>query len=626
MASAVIGALRVVLGLDSAAFSTGLAAASGRLGAFGTRATAIASTLTKLGAAAVTAGAAFATALTVSSMNAIDVQSKLARQLGGSVASIQALERAADLAGVSSETLAGAMSRLNARLGETARTGSGPAFEALQRLGLAASDLTGIGIAERMALLGDRMKEAGYSAVQMADTLRQLGIRQSEIIALIEDGGDAIRAAADEVRGYGVAVSDIEARQIEQANDAWSNIGFTLKGIGNQIAIRVAPIIEGLAKAFGSSAQAAGGFGDAISAVLDRVVTVIGWIADRIHQIGFLFKFVELGINGVMLGLAKVGDWFGDNTAGVEYYSGRVADLTAELDNLQANGLPSERLGEWVAEVRAASEETARAAQMTARFAAVFGGPAPIDGLQEFIDGLQTREEAERASQDERLAQLAQFVATGQMTEAEAAAARVRIEQQYNEAVAGLRRDNTENQQRELEQRIENEKTAAEKITAQLAEAEAKRLELRQQSVSAIADIMGSISQIIGDHSERAFKIAKAFAIGEALINTAQAVTKALAGPFPFINAARVGAAGLAQVMAIRRQQPGGGSTTPVPSGGGGATGGGSEAPAAGTGAPQQVLTIRGIKPGDLFSGDAMRNLADQLLQAQRQGVRVIIE
>lgn len=622
MASAVIGALRVVLGLDTAQFSAGLATSGSRLNAFASRAAGIAGTIAKVGAAAIAAGAAMATALTVSSMNAIDEQSKLARQLGGSVASLQALTRAADLAGVSQETLAGAMSRLNARLGEAAREGAGEAFEALQRLGLVAEDLTSIGVAERMALLADRMYEAGYSASQMADTLRQLGVRQSEIISLVETGGDAIRAAAGEVERYGVAVTDLQARQIEQANDAWSNVGFTLQGVGNQIATRVAPFVEALVKAFGEAAQQAGGFGDVATAAMDNLFTAAGWVADRLYQIGFFFKALELGVNILQLGIANVLNRFGQLDDDIAVYRHNISRLTAEMDNLYNNGLPSERLDQWVASVRAASEETARAAQMTARFASVFGGPAPVDGLDEFIDGLRTREEVERESYETRLAELGRFLETGQIDEEEAARLRARIEADYNDAISSLRRANADEHQQMLDDRVAAEKIAQQKITDELAKAEADRLALRQESVSAIADIMGSISQIIGREGERAFKIAKAFAIGEALINTATAITKALAGPFPFINAARVAAAGAAQIVAIRRQQPGGGSVTPV--GGSGATGGdGSSGGDAGsTPAPSQNVTIH-LSGRPTYSEQEVRDLIERLNLVQANGPKI---
>jgi len=63
----------------------------------------------------------------------------------------------------------------------------------------------------------------------------------------------------------------------------------------------------------------------------------------------------------------------------------------------------------------------------------------------------------------------------------------------------------------------------------------------------------------LGKYSKKAFQAAKAFAIAEAIINTYQGATKALATyppPFNFIAAAAVVAGGLAQVATIRSQNP----------------------------------------------------------------------
>ena len=64
--------------------------------------------------------------------------------------------------------------------------------------------------------------------------------------------------------------------------------------------------------------------------------------------------------------------------------------------------------------------------------------------------------------------------------------------------------------------------------------------------------------QALGQYNKQAFQAYKAFAIGEAIMNTYMGATKALASyppPFNFIAAAAVVAGGLAQVAQIRSQQ-----------------------------------------------------------------------
>ena len=115
------------------------------------------------------------------------------------------------------------------------------------------------------------------------------------------------------------------------------------------------------------------------------------------------------------------------------------------------------------------------------------------------------------------------------------------------------------------------------KVTAQTKKGEADRAELRKQSAKSAAKLVSDLfagfaalnnARTADDEKEarKQFKINKAFSISQALINTALAVSDALAkdATFPgsrFISAAAAGAAGLAQVLSIRNQEfEGGGS------------------------------------------------------------------
>jgi hypothetical protein len=128
------------------------------------------------------------------------------------------------------------------------------------------------------------------------------------------------------------------------------------------------------------------------------------------------------------------------------------------------------------------------------------------------------------------------------------------------------------------------------------------------------SSVSSNLSTIFGD--------TKAVAIATALINTYQGVTKALATyppPLAQIMAGIQLAAGMAQVANIRKQTKSGG-------GGGGGTGGeaGAAGAAAATQSPQQLF-VQGINPSQMFSGDVVRDLANKLIQYQKDGGQVVI-
>jgi tape measure domain-containing protein len=115
----------------------------------------------------------------------------------------------------------------------------------------------------------------------------------------------------------------------------------------------------------------------------------------------------------------------------------------------------------------------------------------------------------------------------------------------------------------------------------------------------------------------------KTVATATALINTYQGITKALSAyppPTSYAMAAAQAAMGFAQVRAIQ-------STNKSSSGG--AAGGGAVAPTAGAvAAPQttgQTLTVQGLSRGSFFTGSMVRELAEALIQHQRDGGKVVL-
>jgi hypothetical protein len=134
---------------------------------------------------------------------------------------------------------------------------------------------------------------------------------------------------------------------------------------------------------------------------------------------------------------------------------------------------------------------------------------------------------------------------------------------------------------------------------------------------NAYAGMAGNIAGSL----EKVFAGSKGVAIASALINTYEAATKALATyppPFNYVAAAATVAAGMVQVANIRKTTKDGGG------GGGGGGGGAAAAPAGPTSVPQSLI-VQGLSPGQLLSSEYVKDLAGHLLQAQRDGVQVVL-
>lgn len=592
-----IGSLWISLGADTA----GLTSAEKRAEQFGFNVGRALKRAAQAATAATTLAVGFAVALTKSSMEAIDAQAKLAKRVGGTVAALQGLEHAADLAGLSKEALTKSLEKLNQRLGEVVNEGAGEAYDALQRLGLSAKALSEMDVDERIKTLAGRMQELGYTTQQQADVLRSFGIRNMEMINLMQEGSAAIDQARRDVEAWGVALSDVDAAKVEAANDALSRIKTVFTGIGNQLAVKLSPIIEAIATAFTDAARETGGFADAIERAIKRALASVGGLLDSLHQVRFLLLAIETGAARIDLGAAKLLPWRSGEVEGLQK---EFDGLARSLHDMANSKLPSEEIDAWMMKAEAA-------AAMRERFDVAFGNDRTGAGgddtesdadrdlatkqqeelatrLATLRESLLTEREAELNSYATRMADLEEFYRKGLITQEE-----------YNELALAAQRDHADGIKR---------------LDEDVARSAHKAARARGQAIDSIlSDVSSTINSLFGE--------SKAAAIASAIINTAQAVTKTLAQyggtPWGFAAAAAAAAAGVAQIAAMRRTNSSGGGS--VPSVG---NAGGAQEPSAGAG---QTLFINGLTTGSLFSGESVRELAEKLIDFQRDGGKVVL-
>ena len=235
--------------------------ANARVAAFARRA--------KLAAAAATAALAAAGAAMIrSGLQTVDAQAKLAASLDTTVASIQVLERAGDLAGVSMGQIEQATVQLTRRLSQAA-AGTGPAVDALRRLRLSAEDLQALPLDARIAAIQEALGQFVPEAERAAVASQLFGDRAGLVFTRIDTA--TLRQATDDVRDFGVVVSDQDARQIERTNDAISRLGLIWRGVSNQLAVAAAPALESVANALAAVARTTGPLGIAIKGLFDNI-------------------------------------------------------------------------------------------------------------------------------------------------------------------------------------------------------------------------------------------------------------------------------------------------------------------------------------------------------------------
>ncbi|UWR61389.1 hypothetical protein [Phaeobacter inhibens] len=306
--SAVIGALRGLLSLDSAAFESGAKRSKAVMGGLERRMVKLADGFEKhgrrmsLGFSLPLAGAA---AVAVkSSLKIVDAQAKMAQSLDTTVKSVQVLDRAADLAGVSIGEVQQGSIQLTKRLSQAAG-GTGAATKALERLHLRASDLQALPLDERIAVIQDAMQEYVPAAERAAVASDLFGSRAGVIFSRIDSA--TLRTAADDVERFGVSVSEVDADQIEVANDAISRLGVVGRGVANQLTVGLAPSLEFISDKAADAAEWFNGLTDQTKQFVAGGLALTAAIGPAALGLGLLLKVatpLAVGLTGVATAVA----------------------------------------------------------------------------------------------------------------------------------------------------------------------------------------------------------------------------------------------------------------------------------------------------------------------------------
>lgn len=264
--------------------------------------------------AAVAAAGAGIYAYTKAGMDSIDTQVKLARQVDATIGELRGVTRAAEDAGIAQGRLEGSLLSYNKRLGDTIR-GTGEAKKAYEALGIEASELAEMPLADQLALISDRISQLDSTAARtsIADKLMSGG---RETVKLFESGGDAIRDAVQEIEDYGLAIDMIDASVIEAANDALDRTTLVADSARDALAVELAPVILEVTDRFNEAAREAGGLGEYVGSAVDTSIESLGTLLDSYQELVVFNQRVVVGTNDMDLAFAKFSknawEWLGD--------------------------------------------------------------------------------------------------------------------------------------------------------------------------------------------------------------------------------------------------------------------------------------------------------------------------
>ena len=729
MASAVIGALRVNLGLDSAEFQNGLKSAEKSTSAFGNGLKVAFTAVAAAGAAAL-AGLAVSLKNTLASVDDI---AKRAQVSNTSFESFQRLAYAARTVGIEADKLADIFKDVNDRIGDFSQTGGGPMADFFEniapKVGVTIDAFKRLSGPEALQLYYDSLQKAGVNQQQMTFYLEAMASDVTALIPLLEQGGEGFRKLGEgasvisgedgarlrefnqSMRDMGQAFADVALAAVASLSPALAVVGAgfdALSGFlrqmiqylptvaeyaavaGGSLAIMAAPAIlagvGNLAVAIGvglvgalnalKAAILANPLGalaigiavavtaiyhfrdeikkaigvDVVQIVKDAANFIVGalvgsfnavlatWnqlpaaFGDLAYQAGYLLAdnirhWINEAILLVRSFISTINEQFNTELAKPSVLKPLEPDnpykgAAAGVKGAASDAMSSAMSVDWIGELGASFEASTPAALNFAsavnqardgikgvndainggekRGGSGAGGGATdgmLAGLEQLRQSLMTAEEAERNSYANRLIAIQEYYDAGLIQKAEYDDLMERAHQEHTDRMAEITRRGVEEEMR-----------------------------MRGQLVGNLSSVMGSLSSILEKTGDKNLAAAKAFAVAEAIINTAQGITKALAqgGMFGFAGAAAVAAAGAAQIATILSANKGS-SRRPAVSGSGGTSGSGeatrNDTPSGGT----VNLQIQGLSRDELYSGEQVRELMDRMVELQRDGYQLVV-
>lgn len=636
-----LGRLVIDLLLRTAGFEQGATKASKQMEGLRRQGDDLAKSLTHLAAQWLSFGAVVASV--AKGMRLGEELAETSEQLGITTEALSAMRHAARLTGVESAQLETSLTKMSRGIAEAA-TGSGAAADALEKLGLSAAELNRLSPDEQFRRIAAELDKISLAGDRSAIAFDIFG-RNQGILRTLNLGAEGLAKAAEEAERFGLAITGIEAKQIDEAGDAIDRMKSASEGLSLTLASNFAPAIEAAANNLTDLLVGIRNFIDATS-FLDEMAfgfeTPIetlskSEIGPRIELISDQLRIWNAELEKLKEGGRAV-DLFGTATAHAEE---KVASLTARLAALEGRRTQLESDTGPVsrrdpADALRSLQETDR--ELTRILEKQFDAANQQQkGIDAALEGIFTREQAEIAAALEReklreqeLQSVVDFFKTREQIEIEAFARRAEIIRKSTEegsieqealldANARARADRIVELEEETQARINQAVLDGSATRAQIEKASGN---LRARAVFAQLDMM---TQGIATHSKAAFAINKAAAIAGAILKAKESVVDAYefgtkyGGPaLGAVMAAIAAAATAAQVNAIRSTSFGSGSTPsavgttptlngqPIPDRG----------PGTDTARPASPPIIEIVVHGSILTDDALKSKLSELFDS----------
>lgn len=189
-------------------------------------------------------GAAGFGALTAQSLKSVDALAKTADKLTITTESLASLQLLTDLySSASAPAMSEALTKATKRLGEFNATGGGAAAKWLEKLNLDTAELATLKPDELFKRYAESVRGLNDRGQQLAAMSALMGDESRALIGIIDAGADVFDDAAETVDKFGTGIRRLDASRIEDANDSITLMQESIKGLGIEMGVKLAPHI-----------------------------------------------------------------------------------------------------------------------------------------------------------------------------------------------------------------------------------------------------------------------------------------------------------------------------------------------------------------------------------------------
>lgn len=291
---ATIGSIIIGIRANTSDLKKNLGQAKNQINDFGSSLTSAKSLVLGLGAAL--AGSAFISWLN-STAKEMDRFSEILDLTGSKGDKLSALAYAADLAAVDTETLASAVVKLNKNLAEDSDSKMG---KSLSEIGLNIEELRAMDPADAFTEIAQGISTLPDQASKTAAAMQIFGKAGANLVPLLSMGSAGIAELQEEARKLGITFDEVEAGKIGAAYDSLGRVQAIITGIGQDIAVELAPYITSITDQIVAFATEGDTMKNMVSGAFTFVTNSIIVAADAFDVLMSVFKLVQAGLTGAI--------------------------------------------------------------------------------------------------------------------------------------------------------------------------------------------------------------------------------------------------------------------------------------------------------------------------------------